>query len=74
MRETFLLNMLRTGHNVSAPAKGDFLVDDGITLEVGGKNKGSSQIMNVANAWLALDGIEIGHGNRIPLWLFGYLY
>ncbi|KAF0218058.1 MAG: ATPase [Geobacteraceae bacterium] len=74
MRETFLLNMLRTGHSVSVPGQGDFLVDDTITFEVGGKNKDGRQIRNVANAWLALDGIEIGHGNRIPLWLFGYLY
>ena len=74
MRETFFLNMLRTGHAVSVPAKGDFLVDESITFEVGGKSKDSGQIQNIANAWLALDNIEIGLGNRIPLWLFGYLY
>lgn len=74
MRETFFLNMLRTCHTVSVPVRGDFLVNDAITFEVGGKNKNSSQIWEVAKAWLALDGIEIGHGNRIPLWLFGFLY
>lgn len=74
MRETFFLNMLRTGHTVTVPAKGDFLVDEAITFEVGGKSKDAGQIMNIDNAWLAVDGIEIGHGNRIPLWLFGYLY
>ena len=74
MRETFLLNMLRTCHTVSVPAKGDFLVDDAITFEVGGKNKDAGQIRDIANAWLALDNIEIGHGNRIPLWLFGFIY
>jgi len=55
------------------PARGDFLVND-VTFEVGGKNKGRSQISKVENAWLALDNIEIGHGNRMPLWLFGFLY
>ncbi len=74
IRETFFLNMLRTGHAVTAPAKGDFLVDDTFTFEIGGKGKDGSQIKNIANAWLALDNTEIGHGNRIPLWLFGYLY
>lgn len=74
IRETFFLSMLRTGHGVTAPAKGDFLVDDTFTFEVGGKSKNADQIRSVANAWLALDNIEIGHGNRIPLWLFGYLY
>ncbi|MFH1146920.1 MAG: AAA family ATPase [Pseudomonadota bacterium] len=74
MRETFFLNMLRVGHSVSVPAKGDFLVNADITFEVGGKNKDSSQIRDIDNARLALDNIEIGQGNRIPLWLFGYLY
>lgn len=74
MRETFFLNMMRTGHTVSVPGKGDFLVDDAITFEVGGKSKDAGQIKDIANAWLALDGIEIGHGKRIPLWLFGFLY
>lgn len=74
VRETFFLNMLRVGHSVSVPTKGDFLVDGNITFEVGGKNKDSSQIKNIEDAWLALDNIEIGQGHRIPLWLFGYLY
>jgi len=60
--------------NIHATLEGDLLVNDEITFEVGGKNKDSSQIKNTENAWLALDNIEIGHGIRIPLWLFGYLY
>ena len=74
MRETFFLNMVSTGHTVSVPARGDFLINNAVTCEVGGKNKDSGRIRNIANSWLALDGIEIGHGNRIPLWLFGFLY
>lgn len=74
IRETFFLNMLRVGHNISVPKKGDFLVNDSATFEVGGKNKDSSQIKNIENGWLALDNVEIGQGNRIPLWLFGCLY
>jgi predicted AAA+ superfamily ATPase len=74
MRETFFLNMLRVNHDVTVPARGNFLVDDVLTFEVGGRTKDSRQIKNIDNIWLALDDIEIGHGNRIPLWLFGYLY
>jgi len=45
-----------------------------MTFEVGGKNKDTGQISGIEQAWLALDSIEIGSGNRIPLWLFGFLY
>lgn len=74
IRETFFVNMLRTAHSVSVPSKGDFLVDDSLTFEVGGRNKAATQIKEVGNAWLALDNIETGHGRRIPLWLFGFIY
>ena len=66
--------MLRPNHRVRAPARGDFLVNESLTFEVGGKNKDGSQIKDVNESWLALDNIEIGQGNRIPLWLFGFLY
>lgn len=74
IRETFFLNMLRVAHGVTVPARGDFLVDETTTFEVGGKNKDDGQIRGVENAWLALDGMETGSGKRIPLWLFGFLY
>ncbi len=74
VRETFFLAMLRVAHQVSVPAKGDFLVNDYMTFEVGGKNKDTTQIQGIEHAWLALDSIEIGSGIRIPLWLFGFLY
>ncbi len=74
IRETFFLNMLRPNHRVRAPVRGDFLVNESLTFEVGGKNKDGSQIKDINESWLALDNIEIGQGNRIPLWLFGFLY
>jgi hypothetical protein len=39
---------------------------------VGGAGKKKSQIREVPNAYLALDGIETGEDGRIPLWLFGF--
>jgi len=41
---------------------------------VGGKNKTFEQIKDVEDSFLAVDGIEIGSRNRIPLWMFGMLY
>jgi len=72
MRETFLLGCFRSD-NVHAPACGDFQVGRYI-FEVGGKNKSFKQIANQSDSYLALDQLEIGMGNKIPLWLFGFLY
>ena len=43
-------------------------------FEVGGKNKTFDQIKDVSDSYLAVDETEVGHNNRIPLWLFGFLY
>lgn len=75
VRETFFMNQLRNaGHLVSLSKKGDFLIDERFTFEIGGRNKDQSQIKGIDEAYLALDDIEIGFGNKIPLWLFGFLY
>lgn len=72
-RETFLLSQLANSQTIHYPGTGDFLVNRQHLIEVGGKNKTNTQIKNQKNAWLAIDGIETGMGNRIPLWLFGFL-
>jgi len=75
LRETFFLNQLRNaGHMVSLPKAGDFLIDQKWTFELGGSSKNESQLKNTPNSFLALDGIESSYQNRIPLWLFGFLY
>ena len=74
-RETFFLNQLRaSGHDVTYPTHGDFLVDGRQIFEVGGSGKGFSQIKDVPDSYVAADDIEVGIGNKIPLWLFGFLY
>jgi len=50
--------------------RGDFLIDEKFTVEIGGANKSFKQIAT----FLALDDIKIGFGGKIPLWLFGFLY
>ncbi|MDA3890769.1 MAG: AAA family ATPase [Salinivirgaceae bacterium] len=74
LRETFLFNQLKANHVITYPKNGDFLVDGKYTLEVGGKNKTNKQLIDIDNAFIAMDDIETGFGNRIPLWLFGFLY
>ncbi len=74
IREIFALHQLSQKHTLHYPAKGDFLIDETYTLEVGGESKSFKQIKETPHAYLAIDGITVGSGNRIPLWLFGFLY
>ncbi len=74
LRETFFLNQLRTVGEVVYPKQGDFLVNHRYLFEVGGRGKTFEQIKDQPDSFLAVDGTEIGHGNRIPLWMFGLLY
>lgn len=73
-RETFFFNQVRKDHDVVFTGVGDFVVDGKHTFEVGGKGKGFEQIRDLPNSYVVSDGIEVGFGNRIPLWLFGFLY
>ncbi len=74
-RETFFLNQLKSaGHDVLYPDKGDFMVDGKYLFEVGGKDKSFNQIKDIPDSFLAIDDVEIGRGNKIPLWMFGLLY
>jgi uncharacterized protein len=74
LRETFFMNQVQVSHQVTLPKFGDFMVDDRLVFEIGGPNKTAQQIQGIPNAYLALDQIKIGSGNKIPLWLFGFLY
>jgi hypothetical protein len=74
LRETFFFNQIRVVSSVASSQKTDFTVNGGYQFEVGGKNKGHEQITGLDNAYLALDNLEYGFGNKIPLWLFGFLY
>lgn len=74
LRETFFLNQLSMGHTVSYPKQGDFLVNEKFLFEIGGKNKTNKQIEGIENAFIVADDIEYGFKNKIPLWLFGFMY
>ena len=74
LRETFFFNQLSQTHEVRYPRAGDFLVNRKYLFEVGGKGKTFEQIKDIPNSYLAVDNTEVGHRNRIPLWMFGLLY
>lgn len=74
VRETFFANQVSHMHKLNVSKYGDFLVGKKYTVEVGGKNKGYEQIKDITNSFIAADDIETGSGNKIPLWLFGFLY
>lgn len=74
MRETFFANQMTIKHQLNTTKQGDFLVDNRLTFEVGGKNKTIKQVKDIPDSYVAADDIETGSGNKIPLWLFGFLY
>ncbi len=74
VREVFFNNQLAATNEVNYPKQGDFLVNHKYLFEVGGRKKSFEQIKDVPDSYLAVDSIETGHGNRIPLWMFGLLY
>jgi len=82
-RETFFVNQIKSAlynkatlidENILLSSYGDFKVLNTYTVEVGGKNKNFKQIENIKNSFVVADEIESGFGNKIPLWLFGFLY
>jgi predicted AAA+ superfamily ATPase len=83
LRELFFVNQLRNAHSihpallsstVELAGSGDFIVNGRYTFEVGGKKKGFKQLSGVDDAFVVADDIEAGFKNKIPLWLFGFLY
>jgi predicted AAA+ superfamily ATPase len=74
VRETFFANQLRTKHTVNTAVTGDFTIDRKFVFEIGGRNKSNAQIKNIENSYIAADEMETGFANKIPLWLFGFLY
>ena len=74
MRELFFANQVGAVMSLTMPKQGDFMADGKYLFEVGGSRKTFNQIANQPDSYLAIDDIEMGGGNRIPLWMFGCLY
>jgi hypothetical protein len=73
IRESFFINQLSFENKVTYSGEADFVIGRDL-FEVGGKDKTQKQVKGFRNAYVAADGIEMGHEHKIPLWLFGFLY
>lgn len=74
LRESFFVSQLKIDHAIKYAQKGDFVVDDLYVFEIGGKNKSFEQIKDMPESFVVADEIETGFKNKIPLWLFGFIY
>ncbi|TWJ13128.1 ATP-binding protein [Geobacter argillaceus] len=83
LRELFFVNQVRNANTIhpqliestlELSGQGDFIVKGQYTFEIGGKGKGFKQISGVANGFVVADDIEVGLRNKLPLWIFGFMY
>ena len=70
--DTFFMNTMYKDHKLYMGDKGSsFLVDEGLRFRVCTEN---CKIKNNPEVYYAMHRKELGEGNLIPLWLFGFLY
>lgn len=69
LRHTFFYNQVGYKCTLNSSPKADFKVDGKYHFIVGGRKLEADP-----GIYAASDVIEIGEGNKIPLWLFGFLY
>ena len=74
LRESFFVSQTKVAHDVKYSNIGDFKIDEKYIFEIGDKNKSFKQIKDIPNSYVVADDMEVGFGNKIPLWLFGVLY
>lgn len=73
-RETFFANQVASHYPLHISKQGDFVISKKYTIEIGGKDKSFEQIKALPDSYVVADNLTIGTGNKIPLWLFGFLY
>lgn len=69
MRLTFFYNQVGYKHQLAKSPVADFCIDGKYRFYVGGR-----KLEPKDDIYAASDVIEVGEGNKIPLWLFGFLY
>lgn len=75
LRETFAVSQLAFEHQVEFKKEhGDFLIDGTYTLEIGGANKKFGQIAGIPDSYVLADDVDYPVGNKLPLWILGFLY
>ncbi|MDR1202162.1 MAG: AAA family ATPase [Tannerellaceae bacterium] len=71
IRETFFYNLLHKGHKLNTGVKNAHFMIDGIHNF---RIEESLRVRNNSDMYYAIEKAEVGEGNLIPLWLFGFLY
>lgn len=75
VRECFAINQLSASHIVEyGKDNGDFKVDGRYVMEIGGEGKSFAQIAGIPDSFVLADDIETPLGNKLPLWVLGFLY
>jgi len=75
LRETFFLNQLRSIEKVKSTKEGVFVVQDKIFFQLSKPKEGEEAIYDLRrHGYQIVDTLISDHPNRIPLWLFGFLY
>ena len=74
LRETFFTNQVKVKHTLTTTNQGDFIVDDKLRFEIGGKNKSFKQIKDMPDSYIVVDTDVTQNTHKVPLWLFGFLY
>lgn len=70
--ETFFVNTLWKDHKINKGEKGtSFLVDNELQFRI---CHDGCKFKTNPNVYYAMHKMEMGHGNMIPLWLFGFIY
>lgn len=70
LRQTYFYNQVGYQHKIQSSVKADFTVEEKYQFSIGGKYTEPKK----ENFFAAADMIEVGEGNIVPLWLFGFLY
>ena len=74
IRESFFVSQTSLLHQVHFHNKGDFIIDEKRVFEIGGATKDNHQLEGNPDGYVVADDIEIGFDNKMPLYLFGFLY
>jgi uncharacterized protein len=75
LRETLFMSHVQDAGLVTTYSdQADFMVSGKYTFEIGGREKGSKQIKGIEHSYVIADDLLVGVRNKIPLWLFGFLY
>jgi predicted AAA+ superfamily ATPase len=75
LRETFFINQLSAVEEVKSTKDGIFVAQEKIFFQLNTPEKGAEEIYDLRrNGYRIVDTLISDHPNRIPLWLFGFLY